>query len=95
METFGELIQSETPVLVDFYAEWCVPCKKMKPYIDEISTTMTQEVSVIRINADDSPQLCKELGIAELPFLQLYRNNVLAWTKSGYASKEELFSKLR
>jgi len=92
---FDSLTNSDKMVLVDFYAEWCVPCKKMKPYIDEISTTMTQEVSVIRINADDSPQLCKELGIAELPFLQLYRNNVLAWTKSGYASKEELFSKLR
>ena len=92
---FDSLINSGKMVLVDFYADWCVPCKKMKPYIDEISATMQPKVSVNRIDADASPQLCKELGIAELPFLQLYKNGVLAWTKSGYTSKEELFERLR
>ncbi len=92
---FDSLTNSDKKVLVDFYADWCVPCKKMKPYIDEISTTMDQKVVVIRINADDNPQLCKELGIAELPFLQLYKNKELAWAKSGFTSKDELLTKLR
>jgi thioredoxin len=91
---FDSLTNSEKMVLVDFYADWCVPCKKMKPFIDEISTTMTNMVSVVRINADENQQLCRELGINTLPVLQLYKNKGLSWTNSGYITKEELMKKL-
>ena len=91
---FDSLTKCGKMVLVDFYADWCAPCKQMKPYIDELSTATEQEISVIRINADDNQQLCKELGIAELPVLRFYKNGVLTWTKSGYTSKEELFGNL-
>jgi thioredoxin len=91
---FDSITNSEKMVLVDFYADWCAPCKRMKPYIDEIATTMADTVLVIRINADDNQQLCRQLGIAALPVLQLYKNKSLTWTNSGYISKEELLKKL-
>ena len=71
---FSEIINSETPTLVDFFAEWCGPCKEMKPYLDEISTEMKDKIIVIRINADDNQTLCKALQIDALPTLQLYKN---------------------
>jgi len=91
---FDSLTNSEKMVLVDFYADWCVPCRKMKPYIDEISTTMSDNVLVIRINTDENQSLCRELGIATIPVLQLYKNKSLTWTNSGSITKEELLKKL-
>ena len=80
-QQFDELLKSDKLVLIDFYAEWCAPCKKMKPYLEEISKEMSDKVIVIRINADDSQGLCKELKIDALPVLQLYKNKTIIWTK--------------
>ncbi len=91
---FDELINSDKLVLIDFYADWCEPCKKMKPYLDEISNTMSDKVAVIRINADNNQQLCKELNIDALPVLQLYKNKNLTWSNTGYISKEDVLKKL-
>ena len=79
-EQFNTLTNSDKLVLIDFYADWCAPCKKMKPYLDEISKDMADKVTVIRINADDNQQLCKELKIDALPVLQLYHNQTLTWS---------------
>ncbi|MBS1643182.1 MAG: thioredoxin fold domain-containing protein [Bacteroidetes bacterium] len=81
-------------VLVDFYADWCGPCKKMEPYLKEIATTMVDKVVLVRINADDNQELCKELNIDALPVLHLYKNNSLAWKNLGYISKEDVLKKL-
>jgi len=92
---FDALINSDKLVLVDFYADWCEPCKKMKPYLDEISNSMSDRISVIRINADDNQQLCRELNIEALPVLQLYKNKNLTWSNTGYISKEDVLKKLQ
>lgn len=92
---FDELINSDKLVLVDFYADWCEPCKIMEPYLNEISITMSDRVLVVRINSDDNPQLCKELGIDALPVLQLYKNKTLTWNNTGYISKEDVLKKLQ
>lgn len=89
------LIQSEKIVLVDFYADWCIPCQKMKPYLEEIEQTMKEKVKLIRINADENTQLCKELGIDGLPVLQIYKNNTLTWKNIGYIGKEEVVKNLK
>ncbi len=91
---FNEITASNTIVLVDFYADWCVPCKKMKPYLDEISQTMSPKVKVVRINVDDNLELCKELKIDALPVLHLYKNNTLAWSNIGYIDKEPVVKKI-
>lgn len=92
---FDSLTRSGKQVLVDFYADWCAPCKRMKPHLDEISQTMADKVIVIRINADDNTALCKELGIDALPVVQLYHNGEATWNHRGYASKEEITAQLR
>lgn len=81
-------------MLVDFYADWCAPCNKMKPYLDEISNDMAEKVVVVRIYADDNKQLCKELKVDALPVLQLYKNKALTWTNTGYITKEEVLKQI-
>ena len=94
-QQFDALLNSDKLVLIDFYADWCTPCKKMKPYLDEISEDMADKVLVIRINADDNQGLCKELKIDALPVLQLYKNKTLTWTNTGFIDKAEVVKKLR
>lgn len=94
-QQFDQLVTSEKMVLIDFYADWCAPCKKMKPYLEEIAVEMKEDVQVIRINADDNQALCKELKIDALPVLQLYKNKSLVWNNSGYMSKEDIIKNLK
>jgi len=94
-QQFDALLNSDKLVLIDFYADWCAPCKKMKPYLDEISKDMADKVVIIRINADDNQALCKELKIDALPVLQLYKNKTLTWTNTGFIDKAEVVRQLR
>lgn len=94
-QQFDALLNTDKLVLIDFYADWCAPCKKMKPYLDEISKEMADKVVVVRINADDNLALCKELKINALPFLQLYKAQNLTWKKTGFIEKEEVLKQLQ
>ena len=94
-QQFEALLNSDKLVLIDFYADWCAPCKKMKPYLEKISKDMADKVFVIRINADDNQSLCKELGIDALPVLQLYKNKTLIWTNTGFIEKAEVVKQLQ
>ncbi|MBI3234385.1 MAG: thioredoxin family protein, partial [Bacteroidetes bacterium] len=68
---------------------------QMKPYLDEIAKEMLEEVVVVRINADNNQRLTGELGINELPVLQLYKNNKLSWTNAGYIDKAGIVQKIK
>jgi thioredoxin len=94
-QQFDALLNSDKLVLIDFYADWCAPCKKMKPYLDEISKDMADNVVIIRINADNNQALCKELKIDGLPVLQLYKNKTLTWTNTGFIDKAEVVKQLQ
>ena len=91
---FNELIASNPKVLIDFYADWCAPCQKMKPYLLEIANEM-KDVKVVRINADDNQQLCKSLKVDALPVLQLYKNKTLVWNNNGFVPKETVVDQLK
>ena len=93
-QQFDELLNSDKLILIDFYAEWCGPCKKMKPYLEEISKEMADKIIIIRINADDNKALLKELKIDALPVLQLYKNKTLTWTNTGYIEKTEVVKQI-
>ena len=95
LEEYNALLVSDKLVLIDFYADWCAPCKKMQPYLNEISTDMVDKVRVIRINADENQALCKELKIDALPVLQLYKNKNLIWKNVGFIEKAEVVNKLQ
>lgn len=90
MAQYQALLNSKKLVLVDFYAEWCAPCQKMKPYLDEISKEMKDRVVVVRIDADANKTLAKQLKVQALPVLLLYKNNKIVWSKNSLATKEEL-----
>lgn len=94
-QQFQELLKSDKLVLIDFYADWCAPCKKMKPYLEEISKDMADKVVVVRINADDNQTICKELKIDALPVLQLYKNKTLTWTNAGFIEKTDVVKQLQ
>ena len=93
-QQFEAMLNSDKVVLVDFYADWCAPCQKMKPYLEEITTQMADKVTVIRINADDNQELCKELQIDALPVLQVYKNQALTWTNVGFIERSDVVKQL-
>jgi len=91
---FNDLLNTDKLVLVDFYADWCAPCKKMAPSLIEIQKEMGAKVEVVKINADQNKTLVKSLNVSALPTLMLYKNKKLIWTNSGYLSKEEIVNRL-
>ena len=91
---YQKIINSNKLVLVDFYAEWCAPCKKMKPYLDEISIKMKDKVEVVRIDADANKTLAQWLKVDALPVLYLYKGNKIVWSNKGYISKEDVLKKI-
>lgn len=94
-QQFDNLLVTDKLVLIDYYADWCAPCKKMKPYLDEISRDMADKVVVVRINADESRALCKELKIEAIPVLQIYKNKTLIWANTGFIEKEAVVKQLK
>lgn len=90
---FDALLDPDKLTLVDIYADWCVPCQKMKPFIEEISSER-QDVKVIRINADQNEALCHSLEIDALPVVMIYNKQKQTFSHIGFISKEELLKEL-
>lgn len=95
VEKYREFLNSDKKILIDFYAEWCAPCKKMTPYLLKIQKEMAKKVTVIRIDADKNKTLINEMKIAELPTLIIYQNNKVIWKHSGYLSEKDLTKQLQ
>ena len=94
-QEYTELLNSDKKVLIDFYAEWCAPCKKMTPYILQMQKDLADKVTVIRLNADENKTLLSELKISELPTLLLYENKEVKWKYSGFISEADLKKQLQ
>lgn len=90
LEQYHALINSDKLVLVDFYADWCAPCKKMEPYLNQIAAEMPDKVTLVRIDVDKNTELAKELGITALPFLKLYNADDMVWENLGFITEEDL-----
>ena len=93
-EAFNKLLISDKKVLIDFYAEWCGPCKKMAPYLDKMTKEMADKVTIIRIDADQNKTLVEQLKVDGLPTLLLYENQELQWKHVGFISENDLTKKL-
>ena len=94
LKQYNELLNSDKKVLIDFYAEWCAPCKKMTPYLSKMQKEWSDKVVIIRLNADENKTLMREMKIDVLPTLILYENKEIKWKHSGYISEEELKKQL-
>ncbi len=92
---FAMLLQTDKLVLIDFYADWCAPCKKMAPYLDEIKTDMADRVQVMRINADDNQTLVHQLGVDALPTLLIYKRGQSVWRNAGFVEKKVVVDQLQ
>ena len=85
-----EVLQSERPVLIDYWAEWCGPCKMIAPVLDEIATEYSDRLKVVKLNIDDNPQTPPKYGTRGIPTLMVFKNGQVEATKVGAVSKAQL-----
>ena len=85
-----EVLQSERPVLIDYWAEWCGPCKMIAPVLDEIAPEYSDRLKVVKLNIDDNPQTPPKYGIRGIPTLMVFKNGQVEATKVGSVSKAQL-----
>jgi thioredoxin 1 len=86
----ADVIDSTTPVVVDFWAEWCGPCRMIAPALDEISKELEGKVKIVKLNVDENPGVAGQLGIRSIPTLMVFKNGQVAAQKVGAASKSDL-----
>lgn len=90
MSTFQELIQGDKPVLVDFTATWCGPCKMMAPILEEVKHRMGESVTIIKVDVDRNPQAAAAFQIQGVPTLILFRKGEITWRQSGVIPADQL-----
>ena len=85
-----EVLQSEIPVLVDFYAEWCGPCKMLSPVIDEIAKEYEGKAKICKVNVDDEMGLAQQYRVMSVPTVLVFKKGQVSGTSVGYAGKEKI-----
>ncbi len=93
--TFSEIISDSKPTLVDFFAEWCGPCKMIKPILEEVKTEMGAQANVIKVDVDRNQSASAVYQIRSVPTLIIFKNGKPVWRQSGVVPKQELVRLLK
>ena len=88
----SEVVNSELPVLIDFWAEWCGPCKEIAPILDEINNEMDDKIKIVKLNIDKNPNIPNKYGVQSIPTLIIFKKGEVIGTKVGACLKSELIS---
>lgn len=89
-DAFNKILETDKKVLINFFAPWCAPCKKMEPYLLKMEKEANENFVIVRLNADQNSSIMKELKIEELPTMLLYENKKVVWKSSGFVSEEDV-----
>lgn len=89
-KSFSEIVNEKPLVLVDFFAEWCGPCKMMKPILEDLKLSMGEEITILKVDVDKSPQASAAYNISGVPTLVLFKDGKLTWRQSGVVPAPQL-----
>ncbi len=94
MKKFQDIISAETPTLVDFYADWCGPCKMQAPVLEELSKKIGERAKIIKVDVDKNQSASKAYGVRSIPTLMLFKNGKVIWRHMGFAPLNDLYDVL-
>lgn len=94
MASFREITQSETPVLIDFFATWCGPCQSMMPVLEQFKQERGDKVKILKIDVDKNQALAQKFQVRGVPFFMCYQNGDMLWKQAGMLSLSDLRSKI-
>ena len=94
METFNDVISEDRPVLVDFFATWCQPCKMMHPVLEQVKAVLGDKIRIIKVDVDKNREVSARYQIQAVPTLMLTRGGQVLWRQSGMVSKTDLLAVL-
>ena len=94
MSTFQDIIKGEKRILVDFFADWCAPCKTMNPILKSIKSKMGDEIKILKINVDKNQAVADKFNVRGIPTFIIFKQNELKWRQSGIIEENKLIEEL-
>ncbi|WP_298477055.1 thioredoxin [uncultured Maribacter sp.] len=92
---FQKIIESDTPVLIDFFAEWCGPCKSLAPILKEVKENLGDSVKIIKIDVDKNQTLSQKYQVRGVPTMLIFKNGKQVWRQSGVVPKQEIVNTIK
>jgi len=90
--TFTELINQDKPVLIDFYTDWCIPCKKMAPIIQDLKSELGNKIEVVKVDIDKNPKIASKFLVRVVPTFILLQSTKMLWRRTGVVQKDDLIA---